>query len=108
MLGLSWQLPGYQPDDTPPGGALVLSLWRAQATGNYFVRAQYVAQSLEQMREATRLTLVSPPEQQDLLMPGCPRESLTAGCPLPTVEHALQQAIDPNATSIRGLASQIR
>jgi 4-phytase/acid phosphatase len=26
MLGLSLKLPGYQPDDTPPGGALVFSL----------------------------------------------------------------------------------
>jgi len=24
MLHLSWHLPGYQPDDTPPGGALIL------------------------------------------------------------------------------------
>jgi 4-phytase/acid phosphatase len=23
MLSLSWRLPSYQPDDTPPGGALV-------------------------------------------------------------------------------------
>jgi hypothetical protein len=26
LLQLSWRLPGYQPDDTPPGGALVFSL----------------------------------------------------------------------------------
>jgi hypothetical protein len=26
MLGLSWRLPGYQPDDPPPGGALTFSL----------------------------------------------------------------------------------
>ncbi len=31
MLGLSWNLPGYQPDDTPPGGALIFSLWRDDA-----------------------------------------------------------------------------
>jgi hypothetical protein len=28
MLGLSWRLPGYQPNDTLPGGALIFSLWQ--------------------------------------------------------------------------------
>jgi 4-phytase/acid phosphatase len=107
MLGLSWQLPGYQPDDTPPGGALVLSLWRLDAPGNYVVRAQYLAQSLDQMRDATRLTLTSPPEQQFLRLPGCPRESLVDGCRWQAVEEALQQAVDLHATSITGFVSQI-
>ena len=26
MIGLSWKLAGYQPDDTPPGGALIFAL----------------------------------------------------------------------------------
>jgi hypothetical protein len=28
MLGLSWRLPAYQTDDTPPGRALIFSLWQ--------------------------------------------------------------------------------
>ena len=42
MLGLSWTLPGYQPDDTPPGGALIFTLWRDPA-GAYFVKVRYTA-----------------------------------------------------------------
>jgi 4-phytase/acid phosphatase len=43
MLGLSWTLPGYQPDDTPPGGALIFSLWGDAADGSLFVKTQYTA-----------------------------------------------------------------
>jgi 4-phytase/acid phosphatase len=28
MLGIDWLLDGYQPDDTPPGSALVFELWQ--------------------------------------------------------------------------------
>jgi 4-phytase/acid phosphatase len=37
-LDLAWLLPGYQPNDTPPGGALVFELWRQPAGGEYSVR----------------------------------------------------------------------
>ena len=60
MLGLSWRLPGYQPDDTPPGGALIFSLWHGDA-GEDRVTARYVAQSADQMRNAGRLTRAAPP-----------------------------------------------
>ena len=60
MLGLSWHLQGYQPDDTPPGGALVFLLWRDDA-GHDSVTAQYIAQSLDQMRNAERVTAGRPP-----------------------------------------------
>ncbi len=62
MLGLTWRLPGYQPDDTPPGGALVFSLWR-DGDGPYTVRVRYVAQSMMQMHEAAQ----GPPEFADVL-----------------------------------------
>ena len=61
MLGLSWLLPGYQPDDTPPGGALVFTLWQSAATGSYSIRLQYMAQTLDQMHDATALSVASPP-----------------------------------------------
>ena len=69
MLGLSWRLPGYQADDTPPGGALVFSIWQGPGAANYFVRAQYLAQTLEQMRGATPLSLSAPPAEEDLSIP---------------------------------------
>ncbi len=42
LLGLQWKTPGYAPCQTPPAGALVLSLWR-KGSGEY-VRAHFLAQ----------------------------------------------------------------
>ena len=91
MLGLSWKLAGYQPDDTPPGGALIFALWRDRGSGSYFLRLRYLAQSLDQMRSASPLSSSTPPESQDLSLPGCP----LAACPWETARQVLQRAIDP-------------
>jgi 4-phytase/acid phosphatase len=94
MLGLSWHLPGYQPDDTPPGGALIFSLWKRPGKANYFVRAQYLAQTLEQMRSATPVTLAAPPAKEDLAVPGCAPPKAGSGCTWESFEQSLQKAID--------------
>jgi 4-phytase / acid phosphatase len=99
-LGLSWHLQGYQPDDTPPGGALILSLWREPDSGQYFVRAQFMAQTLEQMRSATPLTVSSPPARQDVSIPGCGNVDQSRGCSWQVFKRALQQAIDPAFVSM--------
>jgi len=90
MLGLSWHLPGYQPDDTPPGGALIFSLWQRRGGAAYFVRAQYLAQTLEQMRSATPLTLAAPPAKEDVTVKGCESATANFGCPWNTFVKALQ------------------
>ncbi len=90
MLGLRWTLPGYRPDDTPPGGALIFSLWRDSA-GQYSVKLRYVAQSLDQMREAKAVSLAAPPEGQDVALPGCGAQ----GCPWDTARSVIEKAIDP-------------
>ncbi len=77
MLGLSWLLPGYQPDDVPPGGALVFSLWKSG--GRYSVRLQFVAQTLEQMHDGTALSVAHPPAMASVFVPGC--SSGAAGYP---------------------------
>jgi 4-phytase/acid phosphatase len=94
MLGLSWQLPGYQPDDTPPGGGLIFSLWRGDR-GQSLVKAQYVAQSLDQMRNAEQLTLMAPPESQGVSIPGCEPDSAKSGCSWASFKLAIQKATDP-------------
>jgi len=90
MLGLSWRLDGYQPDDTPPGGALVFSLWRDDA-GQYSVTAQYIAQSPDQMRNGDRLTMAAPPVSQKVSIPGCHTDS---GCPWDRFKVTVQKATD--------------
>ncbi len=94
MLGLSWRLPGYQPDDAPPGGALVFSLWHDD-TGQDSVTAQYIAQSLDQMRNAERLTLAAAPVIQAVSIPGCQPDSAKRGCPWANFRLVLQSATDP-------------
>jgi 4-phytase/acid phosphatase len=100
MLGLSWHLPGYQPDDTPPGGALVFSLWQQPGTARYFVRMQYLAQTLEQMRNAAPLTLAAPPAKQDVAVAGCESATASAGCRWETFAQALRAAIDNRFVSM--------
>lgn len=82
MLGLSWALPGYPANETPPGGALMFALWRDES-GGYQVSTRYVAQTLEQMHDATPLSLAAPPELAEV-----------GRCPWPVFERALETAID--------------
>ena len=84
------RLPGYQPDDTPPGGALIFSLWR-DPKGQDFVRLRYSAQTVDQMRNADPLTLAAPPASQELSIPGCENKS----CLWPAFKSVIEKAIDP-------------
>jgi 4-phytase/acid phosphatase len=69
LLDMHWLLPGYQPDFCAPGGALVFEL-RQRATGQYLVRVFYTAQTFDQLRNLTPLTLGAPPATMQLLIPG--------------------------------------
>jgi 4-phytase / acid phosphatase len=101
MLGLSWHLPGYQPDDTPPGGALIFSLWHGDA-GEDSVTVQYVVQSPDQMRNADRLTKAVPPRSQEVVVPGCQASpSGSPGCSWSSFKLALERAIDPAFAAVR-------
>lgn len=95
MLGISWLLDGYQPNDTPPGGALVFELWQG-GSGEMIVNTYYVAQSLEQMRKALPLTLDSPPLKSPIFLPGCSTADPKMSCPWKTFEHTIESAIDPS------------
>jgi 4-phytase/acid phosphatase len=70
LLDMHWLLPGYQPDFCAPGGALVFELRQVTATGQYLVRVFYTAQTFDQLRNLTPLTLGAPPATQQLLVPG--------------------------------------
>ncbi len=91
MLDLNWMLDGRR-DDTPPGGALIFELWRAQS-GAYSVRIYYTAQTLDQMRDAQPLTLASPPDQVPVFVPGCSGADMS--CPLDRFSAIARRAIDP-------------
>jgi 4-phytase/acid phosphatase len=77
-LNLSWLIDGRR-DDTPPGGALVLELWENPGSKEYSVRTFYTAQTLDQMRNATPLSLANPPERVPVFVPGCGRDDGACG-----------------------------
>jgi len=69
-LNLNWLIDGRR-DDTPPGGALVFELWKNSGKDVYSVRTYYMAQTLDQMRNATALNFQNPPERVPVFVPGC-------------------------------------
>jgi 4-phytase/acid phosphatase len=91
-LGLSWLVDGRR-DDTPPGGALVFELWKKAGSGEYSVRTFYVAQTLDQMRNRTPLTLNAPPQRVPVFVPGCGRAD--GACDWSSFQKAIKAAIDP-------------
>jgi 4-phytase / acid phosphatase len=88
LLGLHWIADGRR-DDTPPGGALVFELWRAE-DGKDSVRVYYTTQTLEQMRASIVLTPENPPVRVPVFVPACSRADLS--CSLKEFELALEEA----------------
>ncbi len=91
-LGIDWIMDG-RVDDTPPGGALLFELWRSRGGGKSFVRLEYTAQTLEQMRSAEPLTSANPPAQAPIFVPGCSRVDFA--CAWDGFSAAMHAAIDP-------------
>ena len=98
LLNLTWIVDGRR-DDTPPGGVLIFELWKSRATGSYAVRTFYSAQSLEQMRLASRLTLADPAQRVPIFVPGCSEQDFS--CSWPSFQTTLDQAIDQRYVSAR-------
>ena len=98
MLGVSWTLAGYQPDETPPGGAIIFSLWQDRKSSQLTVRTEYLAASLDQMRSATPLTEKAPPLREALSIPGCGNAS---GCSWAEFDRLVRSQIDPSAVDFQ-------
>jgi 4-phytase/acid phosphatase len=98
LLNLTWILDSRR-DDTPPGGTLIFELWKTRATENYFVQTYFSAQTLEQMRSASNLTLNQPPQRVRLFLPGCSEVDLS--CSWPSFAKTLDQSIDRRYVSPR-------
>jgi 4-phytase/acid phosphatase len=92
-LNINWLIDGRR-DDTPPGGALVFELWKKRGAEEYSVRTYYMAQTLDQMRSATVLSLQSPPERVPVFIPGCGQADFSCGWE--TFQEAVHAGTDPN------------
>ena len=91
-LGIDWIIDG-RVDDTPPGGALIFELWRSRTDGKPFMRVEYRAQTLEQMRQAQLLSPANPPAVAPIFVPACSQSDLS--CTWDGFSNAMRQAIDP-------------
>lgn len=91
LLNLTWIIDGRR-DDTPPGGALIFELWQNGVNGQYSVRTYFTAQTLDQMRTSTPLTLSNPPQRVPIFIPGCSEADMS--CALGSFLHLLQQTAD--------------
>lgn len=91
-LHIDWVFDG-RVDDTPPGGALLFELWRPRDGGKPFVRLEYIAQTLEQMRNSEALTPANPPAVAPIFVPGCSRQDLS--CTWEGFSATVRASIDP-------------
>ena len=94
LLSLHWILPGYQPDFCAPGGALVFELRQSTKSKEYLVRAFYTAQTFDQLRNLTPLTLDSPPATIQLTIPGDGNSAADLDVKWATFKKLLSKAID--------------
>jgi len=100
LFHLDWILPGYQTDVCAPGGALVFELRQSQGTGEYIVRASYVAQTMDQLRNLTALTLDTPPAIAPVFIPGCSVRNASFDCPLANFVRVAKHVIDPQSADL--------
>jgi 4-phytase/acid phosphatase len=95
LLDLHWLLPGYQPDFCAPGGALIFELRQVRATGQHIVRIFYTAQTFDQLRNLTPLTLDNPPATVQLLIPRTSSSTTSLDVDFATFQKLMNDLIDP-------------
>jgi glucose-1-phosphatase len=66
-----YQLP-HQYEKTPIGGKLVFQRWHDKKNDRDLLKIEYVYQSTDQLRNASPLTLKTPPQRVTLALKGCP------------------------------------
>jgi len=96
LFGMNWWLPGTQANPMLPGGALVFELWRRGGPQeDFFVRTSYVAQTLDQQRDAAILSLGNPPALAPIFIPGCGGIGPNFDAPLKSFVRQARRVIDP-------------
>lgn len=81
-----------QNERTPIGGMIQFQRWHDKKNDRELVKVEYVYQSTEQLRNATPLSLDTPPERVTLQMNGCPTDA-NGFCPWDQFTQVLNKAI---------------
>jgi len=96
LFGMDWWTPGTPTNATLPCGALVFELRRRGGQqASFYVRISYVAQTLEQMREGSPLSLDSPPSRSAIFVPGCSGSGPEFDAPLASFVRVARRVIAP-------------
>ena len=101
LLNIGWDIPGFQPNQIPPGSALAFELLRDDRSGQRVVRLAYYAQTLEQMRRSVELTFDRPPGMIAIELPGCTQQAYDKACPLERFVAIANAAIEPACVTIK-------
>lgn len=91
LLGLNWTSDGI-PDDAPPDAQIVFELWRDRKSKDYTVRLRYRAQTIDQLRTASRLSRWNRPVDVRLTPPGC---TLAQTCTFAMFDRATRARLNP-------------
>ncbi len=91
LLGLSWRDADGLENPTPPGGALVFEL-HATPTGDV-ITASFIAQTMEQMAQATSLGLGSPPSILPVTFATCGGVPSARDCPYSGFRALVEQSV---------------
>ncbi|MFU9139186.1 bifunctional glucose-1-phosphatase/inositol phosphatase [Erwinia tasmaniensis] len=100
-----YTLPG-QNERTPIGGMIQFQRWHDKKNNQELVKVEYVYQTSDQLRNATPLSLDTPPQRVTLQMNGCTTDA-NGFCPWDQFTQVLNKAIQgtPMATSAAQLAA---
>jgi 4-phytase / acid phosphatase len=97
LLRMHWLLPGFQPDYCAPDGALVFELRQSRSTGKFLVRVFYTAQTFDQLRDLTPLSLDQPPATAQLFVPGSHPGTASLDVPFAEFKALVESAVDRGA-----------
>jgi 4-phytase/acid phosphatase len=98
LLGIHWKIPPYLDDETPPTGTLAFERLHDEA-GKAYVRMEFVAPSLDQIRNASTIDDRSPPIRAMISLPGCEAEAKEGACPLDRFVDLANARIDKSAVA---------
>jgi 4-phytase/acid phosphatase len=72
---------------------LLFEIWRPRDGGPPFIRLEYTAQTLDQMRQMQTLSPANPPALEPIFMPGCSGQDMS--CTWDGFSAAVREVIDP-------------
>jgi 4-phytase/acid phosphatase len=94
LLRMDWLLPDQTFNATAPGSAIIFELRKNKTSGAYSLRAAFISQTLDQIRDLRPLTGSDSPAVAPIFIPGCSGDEPDYSCSLEGFDKAVEAAID--------------